>query len=71
METNLAGNCFEFRLGGGGVQSFKFDGRNVAKLAVKTPEVVPIDPLGDGNLEVIDIPPWAPVPDQLSLKQRI
>lgn len=32
--------------------------------------VVPIEVLGDGNLEVVDRAPWALVTDELSLEDR-
>ena len=41
------------------------------ELAVQAPVVVPVDVLGEGDLQVVDPVPWALVSDQLGLEQRV
>ena len=43
-----------------------FDWRDMADLAVETPVVEPIYVLSHGDLEVVDVPPWALVADKFS-----
>ena len=42
-----------------------------ADLAVQASVVEPVDVLGDGDLEVVDVLPRSLVPDQFGLEQRI
>ncbi len=69
MESNLVGNWCWFWLVDQVVGPFKLDGWDVAKLAVQALVVVSIDPLGDGDLEVVDVSPRALVADQFCLEQ--
>ena len=46
-------------------------GWDQADLAVQAPVVEPVDVLGDGDLEVVDVLPGALVADQLGLEQRV
>ena len=48
-----------------------FDWRDMADLAVETPVVEPIYVLSHGDLEVVDVPPWALVADKFGLEQRV
>src|SRR3954451_11161904 len=47
------------------------DGRDGADLAVEASVVVPVEVLGDGDLEIGDGPPRALVADQLGLEQGV
>ena len=47
------------------------DGRDRADLAVQPSVVEPVDVLGDGDLEVVDVLPRPLVADQLGLEQRV
>jgi len=42
-----------------------------ADLAVQAPVVEPVDVLGDGDLQVVDVLPRALVADQFGLEQRV
>ncbi|AWH91004.1 hypothetical protein A6035_01075 [Dietzia lutea] len=39
---------------------FVFGGWDVADLAVDAEVDEPVDVLGDGDLEIVDVPPWPP-----------
>jgi hypothetical protein len=54
-----------------GVEVLVFDRWDVAGLAVETPVVVPVDVLGHGDLEVVDVLPWPLVADKFGLEQRV
>jgi hypothetical protein len=54
-----------------GVEVLVFDWWDVADLAVETPVVVPVDVLGHGDLEVVDVLPWPLVADKFGLEQRV
>ncbi len=44
-------------------------GRDESNLAVQASVVEPVDVLGDGDLQVVDVLPWPAVADQLGLEQ--
>ena len=50
---------------------FELNRWNETDLAVETAVVEPVDVLGDGDLEVVDAFPRAPVADQFCLEQRV
>jgi hypothetical protein len=46
-------------------------GRDQSDLAVQSSVVEPVDVLGDGDLEVVDVLPRAPVADEFGLEQGV
>lgn len=68
-ETDSIGNREWLRLGGQCIYPFVFNRRDVAEFAMKLPEVIPIDPSGDSDLEVVDVLARALVPNQHGLEQ--
>src|SRR5439155_26583523 len=53
------------------VQGFVFGGWDEPELAVEPSVVVPVDVLGDGQLEVVDAVPGPLVPYEFGFEQRV